>query len=95
MQRESGMKIADRFLDAIGRDPGNCVLIVGAGLSKKGVRRGGAGIPDWDQLMQLMIRHLEDSGCVDTRRVEQLGAMLKDTPPRYLDIAEEFLPGPQ
>ncbi len=84
------MKILDRFLDAIGNDPGNCVLVVGAGLSKKGVRKSGAGIPDWDELMKLMIKDLEDAGRCDKTRTEQLRAMLKEDPPRYLDVAEEF-----
>lgn len=84
------MKIFDRFLDAIGNDPDNCVLVVGAGLSKKGVRRGGAGIPDWDELMQLMIKDLEGAGRCDKTKTEQLCAMLKEEPPRYLDVAEEF-----
>ncbi len=84
------MKIFDRFLDAIGNDPGNCVLVVGAGLSKKGVRTAGAGIPDWDELMQLMIKDLEGAGRCDKTKTEQLRAMLKEDPPRYLDVAEEF-----
>ncbi|MGI8426320.1 MAG: SIR2 family protein [Actinomycetota bacterium] len=80
----------ERFLSAIGGDPGNCVLVVGAGLSKKGVRRRGAGIPDWDDLMQLMVRHLDDAGRCDKGKSEELRAMLKEDPPRYLDVAEEF-----
>lgn len=90
MNKSADVKIPDRFLDAIGNDSGNCVLFVGAGLSKKGVRRGGAGIPDWDELMQLMIKYLEDAGRYDETKTEQLRAMLKEDPPRYLDVAEEF-----
>lgn len=40
--------------------------------------------------MQLMVRHLEDAGRCDTAKSEQLRAMLKEDPPRYLDVAEEF-----
>jgi len=84
------MAIPDRFLGAIGGDPGNCVLVVGAGLSKTGVRKRGAGIPDWDQLMQLMVKHLEDAGRCDKAKTEQLRNMVKEVPPRYLEVAEEF-----
>jgi len=84
------MAIPDRFLIGIGGDPANCVLVVGAGLSKSGVRKRGAGIPDWDQLMQLMVKHLEDAGRCDRAKSEQLRAMLKESPPLYLDVAEEF-----
>ena len=87
---EVGMNIPQRFLDAIDRDLGNCILVVGAGLSKTGVRRGGGGLPDWDQLMHLMISHLEQTGRYAANKIDQLGAMLEDSPPRYLDIAEEF-----
>jgi hypothetical protein len=85
------MAIPDRFLSAIAGDPGNCVLVVGAGLSKTGVRKHGAGIPDWDQLMQFMVKHLEDAGRCDRAKTQQLRAMLKEDPPRYLEVAEEFL----
>jgi hypothetical protein len=85
------MMIPDHFLEAIGGDVGSCVLVVGAGLSKEGVRRGGAGIPDWDQLMQLMVTHLEKTGRRDKVELEHLREMLKEDPPRYLDVAETFL----
>lgn len=84
------MAIPDRFLSALGGDPGNCVLVVGAGLSKTGVRKHGAGIPDWDQLMQLMVMRLEEAGRCDSAKIQQLRAMLKEDPPRYLEVAEEF-----
>lgn len=84
------MAMPDRFLSAIGGDPGNCVLVVGAGLSKTGVRKRGAGIPDWDQLMQLMVKHLVDAGRCDKAKADELHAMLKELPSRYLDVAEEF-----
>lgn len=84
------MKVPTRFIDAIGADAGNCILVVGAGLSKAGVRRGGAGIPDWDDLMSHMVRHLEDARQCDKAKIQQLRAMLAEDPPRYLDVAEEF-----
>jgi len=85
------MQIPTHFLGAIGGDVGNCVLIVGAGLSKDGVRRRDAGIPDWDQLMQLMLARLEETGRRGKAELEQLRGMLGETPPRYLDVAENFL----
>jgi len=84
------MNIPERFLTAIDRDPGNCVLIVGAGLSKKGVRRDGGGVPDWDDLMRLMVKHLRDARRFDRKKLDTLEALLKEDPPRYLDVAEEF-----
>jgi hypothetical protein len=84
------MVIPDHFLGAIGGDVGSCVLIVGAGLSKDGVRKRGAGIPDWDQLMQLMLAHLEETGRRDKAELEQIRVMLSEEPPRYLDVAENF-----
>jgi hypothetical protein len=84
------MVIPDRFLGAIGGDVGSCVLIVGAGLSKDGVRKRGAGIPDWDQLMQLMLAHLEKTGRRDKAELEQIRVMLSEEPPRYLDVADNF-----
>jgi len=81
---------AKRFINAIGSDPGNCVLVVGSGLSKKGVRKGGAGLPDWDELMRLMISHLGESGRCNKATINQLRSMMKEDPPRYLDVAEEF-----
>ena len=80
-EKTADMAIPDRFLSAIGGDPGNCVLVVGAGLSKTAVREHGAGIPDWDQLMQLMVKHLEDARRCDRAKTQQLRAMLKDDPP--------------
>jgi hypothetical protein len=84
------MNVPKRFINAIGGDPGNCVLVVGAGLSKKGVRKGGAGLPDWDGLMKLMIAHLQESGRYNKAAINKLRAMMKEDPPRYLDVAEEF-----
>jgi hypothetical protein len=81
---------AKRFINAIASDPGNCVLLVGSGLSKKGVRKGGKGLPDWDELMKLMIAHLKESGRCSTATIDQLCLMMKEDPPRYLDVAEEF-----
>src|SRR5439155_1281463 len=76
--------------DARKGDLGNCVLVVGAGLSKSGVREGGGGIPDWDGLMSLMIDHLVDSGRCDEGMIFKLRDMLTQDPPRYTEIAEEF-----
>lgn len=84
------MKIPKHFVDAIGAEPANCVLIVGAGLSKVGVRKEGRGLPDWDELMQAMISHLHDTGRCDEAKIEQLRTLLREDPPRYLDVAEEF-----
>lgn len=81
---------AKRFINAIGGDPGNCVLVVGSGLSKKGVRKGGAGLPDWDELMKLMILHLDESGRCSKTSINQLQSIMKEDPPRYLDVAEKF-----
>ena len=55
------MSILDKFTDVIGNDPGNCVLVVGSGLSKQGVRVGGKGLPDWDELTRLMVDYLEEN----------------------------------
>lgn len=88
--KEVRVKLPERFRDAIDRDPGNCILVVGAGLSKKGVRRGGGGIPDWNQMMRLMISRLEGSGRLPLTKLQELNAMLEENPPRYLDVAEEF-----
>jgi len=82
--------IPRRFLDAIHGDPGNCVLVVGAGLSRSGVREGGGGIPDWDGLMRLMIDHLADADRCDEATLFALRNMLAEDPPRYTEIAEEF-----
>ena len=71
------MKIPKHFIDAIGADPGNCVLIVGAGLSKVGVREGGGGLPDWDELMKAMVSHLEDSGRCDETKIKTEAAKWK------------------
>lgn len=84
------MKIPKNFVDAIGADAANCVLIVGAGLSTVGVRRGGGGLPDWDELVQAMISHLHDTGRCDEAKIDQLRTLLREEPPRYLDVAEEF-----
>jgi hypothetical protein len=84
------MHIPERFLGAIGGDPGNCVLVVGAGLSTRNVRRRGAGIPAWDELIHLMIRNLEEAGRCDATRIDQLSSMAKEDTPRYLEVAEEF-----
>lgn len=84
------MVIPSRFLGAIGGDAGNCVLIVGAGLSKNAVRKGGTGIPDWDQLMHLLLAHLDETGRRDKAELEQIRAILSEDPPRYLDVAENF-----
>jgi hypothetical protein len=84
------MNVPKRFLNAIGGDSGNCVLVVGAGLSKRGVRKGGAGLPDWEQLMNLMIAHLEESARCNKAALTRLRTMMKDDPPRYLDVAEAF-----
>ena len=84
------MRIPERFLTAIDGDPGNCVLIVGAGLSKQGVRRSGRGIPDWDELMHLMVTHLRDASRCSGKKLDALESLLQETPPRYLDVAEEF-----
>jgi hypothetical protein len=40
--------------------------------------------------MQLMVRHLEDAGRCDKAKSDQLRAMLKEDPPRYLDVLEDF-----
>jgi len=82
--------IPERFLSAIGGDPGNCVLLVGAGLSKSGLRIGGGGIPDWDELMRLMVDHLEKSDRYDQGEIQALRSLLDEDPPRYLEVAESF-----
>jgi len=84
------MYILDRFINAVGTDPGNCVLVVGSGLSKQGVRAEGKGLPDWDDLMRLMIHHLASNDLCTKPTIEQLRVWLAEDPPRYLDIAEEF-----
>ncbi len=88
-RRNLNMSIPQQFLNAINSDPGNCVLVVGAGLSHYGVRKGGAGIPDWDGLTRLMVDHLKDDSCDDVK-IDQLRRMLEENPPRYLEVAEEF-----
>jgi SIR2-like domain len=84
------MGILDKFIDAIGADPANCVLVVGSGLSKQGVRAGGKGLPDWDELMRLMVHDLDESKRCPAAAIAQFRTWLTEDPPRYLDIADAF-----
>lgn len=84
------MGILDKFIDAIGADPANCVLVVGSGLSKQGVRAGGNGLPDWDELTRLMVNHLDESKRCPAAAIAQFRTWLTEDPPRYLDIADVF-----
>lgn len=84
------MSLLDKFSDAIGNDPANCVVVVGAGLSKKGVRAGNKGLPDWDELTRLMVDYLEETKRCSAAAITQFRAWLAEDPPRYLEIAEAF-----
>jgi SIR2-like protein len=84
------MGILDKFIDAIGADPANCVLVVGSGLLKQGVRAGGKGLPDWDELMRLMVHDLDESKRCPAAAIAQFRTWLTEDPPRYLDIADAF-----
>lgn len=81
--------LPDRFKRAIRYDPQRCILIVGAGLSVSGVRKGGAGLPDWRTLTARMIEDLADSKVVDAKSLERLRGWLKNR--EYLEIAELFV----
>ena len=84
------MRVPDYFLSAIDSDPGNCVLVVGSGLSKRGVREHGRGLPDWDELMVSMVQEIEQRGLCTQPGLIELRAMLVADPPEYLDIAQRF-----
>lgn len=84
------MSLLDKFSDVIGNDPGNCVLVVGSGLSKQGVRVGNKGLPDWDELTRLMVDYLEEIKRCSAAAITQFRAWLAEDPPRYLEIAEVF-----
>ena len=84
------MGILDKFVGAIDNDPANCVLVVGSGLSKQGVRVGGKGLPDWDELTRLMVEYLEEHKRCPAATIAQCRIWLSEDPPRYLDIADTF-----
>ena len=84
------MGIVDKLVDVIDSDPANCVLVVGSGLSKQGVRTGGKGLPDWDELTRLMIDYLEEHRRCPATTILQCRTWLAEDPPRYLDIADTF-----
>lgn len=73
---------------AIQEDPSKCVLLVGAGFSASGVRKGGKGLPDWDTLMQHMIEDLRDSENCDAGTLSKLEELLKEG--KHLEIASVF-----
>lgn len=73
---------------AIGEDPRQCILVVGAGLSRKGVRERGRGLPDWARLCEEMIRDLEESEGSPSRTGERLRPLLEKE--QFLDVAQEF-----
>ncbi len=82
------LHLTKEFLEAIQEDPSRCVLLVGAGLSTSGVRKGGKGLPDWDTLIKHMIEDLKDSEKCGPEALSNLEKWLKDK--KYLEIAEKF-----
>ena len=76
--------LTKQFKREIKDDPSNCVLLVGAGLSKSGVRKEGQGFPDWYTLMKDMIEELRES----KHDVKELEILLKKG--EYLKIASVF-----
>jgi len=84
------MNILKCFNEAIGNDPGNCVLIAGSGLSKRGVRADGKGLPDWDELTHLMVDYVEENKRCPATVIAHLRTLLAEDPPQYLDIADKF-----
>jgi hypothetical protein len=62
--------------------------LVGAGLSKSGVRSNGEGLSDWHTLMKNMIEDLRDSNTCDASVLTQLDKWLKEG--KFLEIAREF-----
>ncbi len=86
------LRLPPTLIDAIKKDPANCILWVGSGLSKSNVRKDGKGLPDWDGLMRDMIDYLRnshrDKAILDS--LEELYKALYDTPENYLEIAQLF-----
>ena len=79
--------LTPRLMNAIGDDPTRCLLWVGAGLSKVGVRGRNQGLPDWQELMCAMIDYLREEG-QPTSLIERLEKHLEADPPRYAKIAD-------
>ncbi len=80
------MRIPPNFIDGIQKDPQRCLLLVGAGMSRK-VRVGGKSFPDWPALMGRMIVELQQRR-FDANMLERLRSDL--TRGNYLAIAQEF-----
>jgi hypothetical protein len=93
--------LTDRFRRAIQYDSHHCILFAGAGLSVRGVRKGGIGLPDWGVLTRQMIGDLKDSDLVNASTLSRLedwqekkeylrvaGLFVKHTPPQQFS---EFL----
>ncbi len=74
-------------------DPGNLVLWVGAGLSSKGVRSGGRGLPTWKELAIRMVNHLAEHGGLSERDLDRLRRALDRD--QYLTVADEFKAQPE
>jgi hypothetical protein len=85
------MSIFNDLVERVGSDPASWVLVVGSGLSKHGVRPHGKGLPDWNELIRLMVADLAQHGShCPPATVTQLRTQLRETPPPYLDIADAF-----
>ncbi len=80
--------ISKQFIRAIKGNPRNCILFVGAGLSAKGVRKNGAGLPLWRELISAMIDDLKDSGKCDVLTLQEINKYFKAN--EYLKIAEIY-----
>ena len=80
--------VTPQFVRAIRGDPANCILWVGAGLSRVEVRDEGKGFPDWEKLMNNMIEDLERSNRCDKKSLARLEGLLSEG--RYLEIAQEY-----
>lgn len=68
-----------------------CVLIVGAGLSSRGVLPDGTGLPNWPSLTKLMVEDLSLLNRIDSRKHKNLQQMLaRDEAASYLKIASVY-----
>jgi SIR2-like domain len=81
------LKVPTRLKMAIQDDPQNLVLWVGAGLSREGVLPLGKGLPDWHELMGLMVEHLEDNRYAPAV-IDKAKKALEEE--RYPDVASVF-----
>ena len=82
------MPISPELERAIKRNPSRWVLFVGAGLSVSKVKNDQSGFPDWETLMELMIKDLKSNPRCSKDKLIEVEKCLIDN--EYLVIAETF-----